>query len=78
LKERLKRRSDDRGQGLAEFALILALIAVVSIASLTVFGWGVDDVITDVGNAVSDALDRAAPGQPGHTHRPHPSHPAHP
>jgi Flp pilus assembly pilin Flp len=31
-------RSDERGQGLAEYALILALIAVLAIAAVTFLG----------------------------------------
>ena len=34
---------DDEGQGLAEYALILALIAIVAIGGLTSLGIGIKD-----------------------------------
>jgi pilus assembly protein Flp/PilA len=40
---RLRARED--GQSLAEYALILALIAVVAIAALTALGGGVDAML---------------------------------
>jgi Flp pilus assembly pilin Flp len=39
----------DRGQGLAEYALILGLIAVVSIAALTFLGTTISDVLSTIG-----------------------------
>ncbi|GMV86215.1 MAG: hypothetical protein AMXMBFR80_20700 [Dehalococcoidia bacterium] len=46
------RHEDEEGQGLAEYGLILALIAVVCIAALTALGGGVRDKITSVANAL--------------------------
>ena len=43
---------DDRGQGLAEYALILGLIAIVAIVALIFFGSQVSDKLTIIGNAV--------------------------
>jgi pilus assembly protein Flp/PilA len=43
---------DQRGQGLTEYALILALIAVVAIAALSVFGGKVTSVLTNVAHSV--------------------------
>ena len=40
------------GQGLAEYALILALISILAIAALTVIGTGVTDTLDTVGNAL--------------------------
>jgi pilus assembly protein Flp/PilA len=37
---------DERGQGLAEYALILALIAVVVIAALTLLGGNINTVLS--------------------------------
>jgi pilus assembly protein Flp/PilA len=44
-------RSDEDGQGLAEYALILALIAIVAIA-LIFLGGQVSEILSDVGNSV--------------------------
>ena len=49
--DRLLRRlpvADEDGQGLAEYALILALIAVVAIVSLIVLGTQISDIIGGV------------------------------
>ena len=45
-------RSDDSGQGLAEYALILALIAVIAIVSLIFLGSQISDKLSVVGNAI--------------------------
>ena len=47
------RRNDEEGQGLAEYGLILALIAVICIAALGVIGGGVRDALNSVGNALT-------------------------
>jgi pilus assembly protein Flp/PilA len=44
--------SDDEGQGLAEYALILALIAVLAIVALLFLGSQISDRLSEVGNAV--------------------------
>jgi Flp pilus assembly pilin Flp len=41
-----------RGQGLAEYALILALVAIVAIIALVLLGRQVSAVLSDVGNSV--------------------------
>jgi len=43
---------DDEGQGLAEYALILALIAIVAIIALIFLGTQVSTILSDVGNSV--------------------------
>ena len=43
---------EQRGQGLTEYALILALIAVVAIAALSLFGTKVTSVLTSVARSV--------------------------
>ena len=43
---------DERGQGLAEYALILALIAIVAIVALIFLGAQVSTIIYDVGKSV--------------------------
>ena len=45
-------RTDEEGQGLAEYALILALIAVVAIVALIFLGGQINAILSDVGNAI--------------------------
>ena len=45
-------RRDDEGQGLAEYALILALIAIVAIIALIFLGTQVSSILSNVGNSV--------------------------
>ncbi len=42
----------DRGQGLAEYALILALIAIVCVLALTFMGTQVQTMLSSVGTSV--------------------------
>lgn len=41
---------DENGQGMAEYGLILALIAVVCVLALTTLGGGLRDKFTEVNN----------------------------
>ena len=43
---------DERGQGLAEYALILALIAVLAIAAVTFLGGSINSILSNVGNSI--------------------------
>jgi pilus assembly protein Flp/PilA len=43
---------DDEGQGLAEYALILALIAIVAIIGLLFLGGQVSSILSDTGNSI--------------------------
>jgi pilus assembly protein Flp/PilA len=43
---------DDRGQGLAEYALILALIAVVVIAAVTLLGTNINGILSTIAVAI--------------------------
>jgi pilus assembly protein Flp/PilA len=45
-------RDDEDGQGLAEYALILALIAIVSIVALIYLGSQVSERLSQVGDAL--------------------------
>jgi pilus assembly protein Flp/PilA len=45
-------RRDEEGQGLAEYALILALIAIIAIVALIFLGNQVSSIISNVGNSV--------------------------
>lgn len=51
LLETLKIR-DEEGQGLVEYALILALIAVVCVAALTALGGGVSGMMTSLSGSI--------------------------
>jgi len=42
-------RNDDEGQGLAEYALILALIAIVAIVALIFLGGQISSILSNVG-----------------------------
>ena len=46
------RVSGEEGQSLAEYALILALIAVVAIAALLFLGTQINDILSQIGAAI--------------------------
>jgi pilus assembly protein Flp/PilA len=49
----LRRRLDrTEGQGLAEYALILALIAIIAIVALIFLGGQVSTILSNVGNSI--------------------------
>ena len=53
LRELLTRgRTGRLGQGLAEYALILGLIAVLAIAALTFMGGSINQMMSTLGNAL--------------------------
>ena len=43
---------EEEGAGLAEYALLLVLIAVVCIGTLTLLGQGISGVFTEITNAL--------------------------
>jgi pilus assembly protein Flp/PilA len=45
-------RSDDEGQGLAEYALILALIAIIAIIALIFLGGQISSTLSTVGDSI--------------------------
>jgi pilus assembly protein Flp/PilA len=45
-------RTRDEGQSLAEYALILALIAVVAIAALTALGGSVSNILNNIASTI--------------------------
>ena len=49
---RLMLRDDEDGQGLAEYALILALIAIVAIVALIFLGGQVSDKLSKIGTSM--------------------------
>jgi pilus assembly protein Flp/PilA len=46
----LRVKRSEAGQGLAEYALILALIAVLAIAAVTFMGGSINTLLSDLGN----------------------------
>ena len=52
IRRHLRRLARDSGQGLAEYALILALIAIVAIVALIFLGSQVSTIISRVGVSV--------------------------
>ena len=48
----LSRLEREDGQGLAEYALILALIAVFVIGAVTFLGGQIDDILRTVGDSI--------------------------
>jgi pilus assembly protein Flp/PilA len=45
-------RRDEEGQGLAEYALILALIAIIAIVALIFLGGQVSSILSNVGKSI--------------------------
>ena len=45
-------KHDEEGQGLAEYALILALIAIVAIIALVFLGTNISSILSTVGSSV--------------------------
>jgi Flp pilus assembly pilin Flp len=52
LARRLTATDDPSGQGLAEYALILALIAIISIVALIFLGGQVSKILSEVGHSM--------------------------
>ncbi len=48
-------RDDERGASLVEYALLLALIAVIAIAALIFLGHSVSNTLNNVGGAINNA-----------------------
>ena len=46
-------RNDESGQDLAEYALLIALIAIVVIAAVTLLGGNIQTVFQDIADALS-------------------------
>ena len=44
--------SKDEGQGLAEYGLILALVAILCVGALGLLQGSIDTILTDVSNAI--------------------------
>jgi pilus assembly protein Flp/PilA len=52
LRSRIRPVSGEEGQGLAEYALILALIAIVAVVSVTFIGSNLSSTLSMIGNSV--------------------------
>lgn len=50
LRKLLRYIRSETGQGLAEYALILALIAILAIAAVTFMGGSINTLLSDLGN----------------------------
>ncbi len=48
----ISKLQQEEGQGLAEYALILAFIAIVAIAAVTFLGTQVSDILSQVGSSL--------------------------
>jgi pilus assembly protein Flp/PilA len=46
--------NDEEGQGLAEYALILALIAILAVAALIFLGDAINDILSDIGSTLNE------------------------
>ena len=53
MKKFFAKMSDEKGQGLVEYALILVLVAIVSIVVLGLMGTGVRDVFQQIVDAIT-------------------------
>jgi len=49
-------RRDEAGQGLAEYALILSLIAIIAIAALLFLGDQISTILSTVGSTINSVL----------------------
>ncbi|MCL5057056.1 MAG: Flp family type IVb pilin [Actinobacteria bacterium] len=47
--------TEESGQGMAEYGLILALVAVVTIAAFQLLGTGIKTKVNEVGTSIRDA-----------------------
>ena len=50
--DRIRGAWSEDGQGLAEYALILALIAILAILALLFLGGQINDILSQIGNAL--------------------------
>ncbi|MCL6477970.1 MAG: Flp family type IVb pilin [Peptococcaceae bacterium] len=53
---------EESGQGMAEYGLILALVAVICIAAFTALGKGINNQVNKVGNTISNPESAGSSG----------------
>ncbi len=46
---------EESGQGMAEYGLILALVAIAAITALTALSGGIDKILSKVGKTLEDS-----------------------
>ncbi|AEG16226.1 Flp/Fap pilin component [Desulfofundulus kuznetsovii DSM 6115] len=46
---------EESGQGMAEYGLILALVAIAAIAALTALSGGISQILEKIGNTLKDS-----------------------
>ncbi len=61
----LKWFKDEEGQGMVEYGLIIALIAIVVIVALALLGPKIRDIFNRTNEALDDATEAAAAGAGG-------------
>jgi len=54
-------RNNEEGQGLAEYALILALIAIIAIAALILLGGSISAILQTIGECLASPAACVAP-----------------
>ena len=62
LQNALAERKDERGAAMAEYGLLLALIALAAIVVLAVFGESIRDVFQSADNRLQDGIADAGGG----------------
>lgn len=60
----LRALKNEEGQGMVEYALIIAFIAIVVIAGLVILGPAIRDMFTDIGNQVENPTIPATTAAP--------------
>ena len=55
MKNLLKRlHKDESGQGMAEYAIVLVVIALIAVAGFTMLGGKIDEKVRDAGDALNN------------------------
>ncbi len=55
----------ERGAAMVEYALLLAMLAIVAIGAITAFGGGLGDEYDDINNEITETIDEAQNGGAG-------------
>lgn len=57
---KIREKLDEKGQGMVEYALILAAVALIAVVAIWGVGKGDEDESTDLQTAVTNAFNKAA------------------